>query len=155
MIKIHGVFMNTDNISESVERLEDSVILTIRRAFPHIDTLPEEERKVVMAAMAVYLADETSVELNVANSEEDRFEVSAVFIGRQIGKEINEVIPVKYEELARLYKHALMFKYRTVIYKESIYSDIVEKNQVFPTDFMQAIENKKALFITSYAALRK
>ena len=154
MICIKNMEMNTNNLEESIDRLEDDVIRDIIKAFPHIGSMNEVMTKVTMAAIATHLADLTTFEVVSFKKELTRFEVSISLIGKYIGMELNEVIPVNISVLARLYKNAVMFKYRFCLLEETLKNAIIDNEKPFSDDYMKAIEENKATFINALGELK-
>ena len=153
MFFIDGVKMDGDNIGDSVEQLEDGLIRDIAMAIPQIDTVGDDERTVMMIAVAALVTDRTQIKADsAANMDTNRFNINISLIGKMIAKEINEKIPFNVSQFSRLFSMTMSKKYGFLL-GNSVIGDILNVSTL-PEEVTRLVQDKRPLLIATFNKLR-
>jgi len=154
MFLINNVLMRPDNISESVDLLEDSIIVDVTRPFPNIDSLPEGERVATTFAIASYIVDKTDIDYGQDGFRDtNRFEIITSLVSKALAKDLNEYAPIDMVMFASLFKALMAEKFKFLFKpKHKILSDVIysESSDYLPLNYRKIILDNTNSVLSAY-----
>ena len=134
MFFINNVLMRPDNVTESVDLLEDNIVRDVTRPFPNLDVLPEGDRIATTFAIACHIVDKTDIDYGSDKfRDKDRFEIIVSLVGKALAKELNEKAPIEMVQFASMFKSLMMEKFAFLYTKRSIVVSFTYQNDTTDT----------------------
>lgn len=154
MFYINKVLMDGNDIGASVEKLEDNVIANIVKAVPHISAMEENDAIVTMVAVAAYVTDNSTVDINsISTMNRDKFNINVSIIGKMLAKEINETIAFDVNMFSRYFSMVMSEKYAYLLGTPVLYT-IINEGSVIPEPLTKLLADKRNILLSTYNRLK-
>ena len=154
MFYIDKVLMDGNDIGASVEKLEDGVIANIVKAVPYISAMEENDVIVTMVAIASYVTDKSSVDINaISTMNRDKCNINVSIIGKMLAKEINEKIAFDVNMFSRYFSMVMSEKYSYMLGTPVLYM-ITNEGTVIPEALSSLLIEKRSLLLSTYNKLK-
>jgi len=149
VILINGVNMEPDNMAESVELLDD-VLAKLVRAFPNIDVVTEDQRKLMTLVIATYLVDKADVDYGRDDfRDSNKFKIVISILAKALVKELNEKITVEYGLFESLFRSLMYSKFMHLFNNRGMMERILFGRQL-PIEIIKLIDENKSLLTSFY-----
>jgi len=156
MFFINNVLMKPDNIEESVELLDDNIIIEVSRPFPNIDVVPERDRVAITLAIVAHIVNKSDMDYGQDNfRDSNRFDIMLNLVGRALAKEINVRIPMDTLLFLELFKALMKKKFAFLFGKASILMGIQDPESVcvLNNELKTIIKDNSNVVVSAYTSI--
>jgi len=157
MFLINNVLMRPDDISESVDLLEDNIVKDVTRPFPNLDALPEGLRTATTFAIVSYIVDKTDIDYSQDGfRDRERFEIITSLVSKALAKELNEYVAIDMVMFASLFRALMGQKFRFLfVAKRMIISDVIHDNDsdFLPLSYGKIIKENTSAVLSAYSKI--
>ena len=154
MFLINNVLIRPDNISESVDLLEDNIVKDVVRPFPNLDAMSEGMRTAITFAIVSYIVDKTDIDYGQDGFRDGgRFEIITNLVSKALAKELNEYVAIDMVMFASLFRTLMSQKFRFLFdVKHKILSDVIyDKDSGFlPLNYSKVIKENTSVVLSAY-----